>query len=325
MTYQPPYRITVKITNLLADIAEMLGKIKAIDSIRNTPKLRKKNQIKTITGTLQIEGNTLSEEKVTALLEGKRVLGTPKEIAEVQGAIAVYEQLPRYNCCNMDHLLEAHQLMMGQILTRAGQFRSESVGVYGEEGVSHIAPLADRVPVLMAELFAWLRQTKEHPLISSSVFHYEFEFIHPFIDGNGRIGRLWQTLILSKWKPLFYMIPVESVIRDYQQDYYQALQQSGCEGESTIFVEYMLKVILQTIQENAPVNAPANAPVNIEGLKTPEAVTALVKQNPEITRQKMAERIGKDIRTIGRAIKKLQENGRLRRVGSAKAGYWELL
>ncbi|WP_083235008.1 Fic family protein [Candidatus Marithrix sp. Canyon 246] len=249
MSYQPPYRITTKITHFLTNIAEILGEIKYIDSKLNTPKLRKINKIKTITGTLQIEGNSFSEQKVSAVLEGKRVLSTPKELAEVQGAIAVYEQFPHYDCYNIDHLLKAHQLMMGQILTRAGHFRTQSVGVYGKEGVTHIAPPANMVSGLMAELFDWLQQSAEHPLISSSIFHYEFEFIHPFIDGNGRMGRLWQTLILNNWKPLFQTIPVESVIRDYQQDYYHALQQSGNDGESTVFIEFMLQVILESIQQ----------------------------------------------------------------------------
>jgi len=248
MYYQPPYRITTKIVHLLTDIAERLGEIKSINSEMNTPQLRKKNQIKTITGTLQIEGNTFSEEKVTAVLEGKRVLGTPKEIAEVKGAIAVYEKLGQYDCHNIKHLLYAHQVLMGQILTHAGQFRTKAVGVHGKKGVTHIAPQANRLSGLMTDLFNWLKHTEEHPLISSSVFHYEFEFIHPFIDGNGRMGRLWQTLILSKWKPLFQTVPVESTIRDYQQDYYHALKQSGVDGESTAFIEFMLVIILKSIQ-----------------------------------------------------------------------------
>ncbi len=249
MIYTPPYCVTTKITHLLTEIAEMIGEIKSIEAQLNTPELRRANKIKTITGTLQIEGNTFSEEKVTAILEGKRVLGTPWEIAEVKGAIAVYEQLQHYDCNSMEHLLNAHQLMMGQILTHAGQFRTKAVGVQGKKGVTHIAPPANRVSGLMADLFDWLKYTEEHPLITSSVFHYEFEFIHPFIDGNGRMGRLWQTLILSKWKPLLQTVPMESVIRDHQQEYYRTLEESGRDGESTIFVEFILQVILQSIQE----------------------------------------------------------------------------
>jgi len=249
MTYQPPYCMTPKIIHLLTDIAEILGEIKSMGSKLNTPKLRRENQIKTITGTLQIEGNTFSEDKVTAVLEGKRVAGTLKELAEVKGAIAVYEQLQHYDCHNIKHLLKAHQLMTGEILTHAGEFRTKTVGVHGNKGVTHIAPPADRVSGLMADLFDWLQHTTEHPLISSTVFHYEFEFIHPFIDGNGRIGRLWQTLILCRWKSVFQTVPVESVVRDYQQDYYLALQQSGSDGESTVFIEFMLEVILKSIQE----------------------------------------------------------------------------
>lgn len=262
MSYQPPYRITPQITHLLAATAELLGEIKSLDAKLNTPKLRKKNQIRTITGTLQIEGNSFSEDKVTAVLEGKRVLGTPKELAEVQGAIAVYEQLPQYDCFKMKHLLKAHELMMGQILTHAGRFRSKAIGVYGKKGVTHIAPPANRVSGLMADLFNWLQRTDEHPLISSSIFHYEFEFIHPFIDGNGRMGRLWQTVILNRWKPVFQSVPVESVIRDHQQDYYHALQQTGSDGESTVFIVFMLQVILEAVQKVSRENDQANDQVS---------------------------------------------------------------
>ncbi|HEB63313.1 MAG TPA: Fic family protein, partial [Gammaproteobacteria bacterium] len=172
---------------------------------------------------------------------------------------------------------------------------------------------------------SWLDRCEYHPLISSSVFHYEFEFIHPFMDGNGRMGRLWQTLILSRWKPVFEYLPLESIIRDHQQAYYQALAQADNEAKATAFIVFMLDAILQTLDKNASVNALESAPVKLEGLKTTEAILALVAQNGEITRQEMAKHIDKDIRTIGRAIKQLQERQQLKRVGSDKTGHWELL
>lgn len=249
MSYQPPFAITDKIIELIADISNELGKMEHLQHSPQAPKLRKVSQIKTITGTLQIEGNTLNEQQITAVLEGKPVLGTMREITEVEGAIEVYKQVTQYDYNNIDHLLDAHRILMGDLLKRAGNFRTESVGVSGAEGVTHIAPPAHRVSGLMADLFQWLQTTNSHPLIASSVFHYEFEFIHPFVDGNGRVGRLWQYLILYQWNSVFSLIPVENIIKAEQQNYYRALQESGAAGESTTFIEFMLQVILQTIQQ----------------------------------------------------------------------------
>jgi len=328
MSYQPPFTITSKIIDLVSQISEKIGEVQK-DFSNASPQLRKQNRIKTITGTLQIEGNTLTEEQVSAILEGKRVLASVRELAEVKGAIVAYEALNKLNPLSLDDLLQAHDLMMGDVLTNAGRFREKSVGIYKGKEVVHIAPPAHQVSGLMAELIEWLQTTDCHPLISSSIFHYEFEFIHPFVDGNGRMGRLWQTLILSHWKPLFNNVPLESVIKECQQDYYDALGQADDSADSTAFIVFMLQAILNTIEQNAPANAPANtpdnAPVNIEGLKTPDAILALVAQDSFITRAKLAELIGKDIRTIARAIKKLQDTDKLERVGSDKTGHWQVL
>lgn len=174
----------------------------------------------------------------------------------------------------------------------------------------------------------WLQQAKDHPLITSCVFHYELEFIHPFADGNGRMGRLWQTLILSQWHPLFLSLPLESVIKDHQSRYYQALEQADEQADSTVFIHFMLSTISKTLEQNAPVNAPTNAPVNIPAniadLKTLDAIVLLLQHNPHLTRQQLAEVIGKDLRTIGRAIGKLQQTNQLKRIGSAKTGYWQV-
>ncbi len=324
MTYQPPFEITPAILNQVSLISEKIGELQFRESSLS-PQLRKTNKIKTITGTLQIEGNTLNEEQVSALLEGKRVMGSARELAEVQGAIVVYEQLNQFKPDNVEGLLKAHALLMGDILKNAGQFRDQSVGIHQGKQVIHVAPPAHQVSGLMADLLRWLKNSEHHSLITSSVFHYEFEFIHPFMDGNGRMGRLWQTLILSRWKPVFQFLPLESIIRDHQQAYYQALAQADNDANATAFITFMLDAILQTIEKNAPVNTLVNAPVNIEGKKTTEAILALVGQNSHITRQDMANKIGKDIRTIGRAIKQLQERGLLKRVGSDKTGHWEAL
>jgi len=324
MSYQPPFTITSEIIDLVSQISEKIGEVQR-DFSNASPQLRKKNRIKTITGTLQIEGNTLTEEQVSAILEGKRVIASVRELAEVKGAIVAYEQLTNLNPLSLDDLLQAHHLMMGDVLNHAGQFREKTVGIYKGKQVVHVAPPAHQVSGLMAELMQWLQSTDCHPLISSSIFHYEFEFIHPFVDGNGRMGRLWQTLILSRWKSLFHDVPLESVIKECQQAYYDALGQADNSADSTAFIVFMLQSILNTIEQNAPANALANVPVNIENLKTPDAVLALITHDPFITRTKLAQLIAKDIRTIARAIKKLQDAGKLQRVGSDKTGHWQIL
>lgn len=247
MNYQPPYTVSSEIIDLIAEVSELLGEIKHLNHASHSTRLRKISKIKTITGTLQIEGNTLNEEQITALLDGKHVLGSVRELAEVRGAITAYENITAVDYKNLEHLLEAHRLLMSEILIHAGEFRTKSVGVYGAQGVTHVAPPANRVRGLMMDLFAWLNSTTEHPLIVSSVFHYEFEFIHPFIDGNGRMGRLWQYIMLHHWRDTFSLVPVESMIRNHQQGYYQALQQAGVLGDSTVFLVFMLKTIRQSI------------------------------------------------------------------------------
>ncbi len=324
MNYEPPFSITPQILNAVARISEFVGAMKG-GLLDGQPQLRRRNRIKTIAGTLAIEGNTLTEEQVSAILDGKRVLGDALELAEVHGAIKAYEAAADLNPFRVEDLLATHRLMMGDVLSAPGKSRTGAVGIQKGEHVVHVAPPADRVLGLMHELFAWVRDSEIHALIKSSVFHYEFEFIHPFADGNGRMGRLWQTRLLAEWNPIFLSLPLESVIRDNQADYYAALEAADQQSDSTPFVVFMLGVIEDTLSKNALVNAPRNAPVNLKELKTPEAVLACVGENREVTRQEMAEQIGKDVRTIARAIKRLQGSGRLRRVGSDKAGHWEIV
>lgn len=332
MSYIPPFTITADILNLVANISEQVGQLNA-GALNVSPQLRKQNRIKTIIGTLAIEGNTLSEEQITAIIEGKPVLGSVRELAEVKGAIAAYEALVNFKADSITDLLTAHGLMMADILTRAGQFRRKAVGIHKGGEVHHVAPPAHQVSGLMADLMQWLKQAKDHPLITSCVFHYEFEFIHPFADGNGRMGRLWQTLILSQWHPLFLSLPLESMIKDNQSLYYQALEQADEQADSTVFIQFMLSTINKTLAyalvQNAPVSALANAPlksapVNIAGLKTLDAIMLLLQDNPQLTRQQLADVIGKDLRTIGRAISKLQQANQLKRLGSDKTGYWQV-
>jgi len=327
MTKTPPFTINSKIVNLIAKISEQVGGLNA-SLLNSSPQLRKKNRIKTIAGTLAIEGNGLSEEQITAIIEGQRVLGSARELAEVAGAISAYDILPELQPHKINDLLKAHNLMMSGILLDAGKFRNKAVGIHKGGKVHHIAPPVHQVSGLMADLLSWLKKSQDHPLIISSVFHYEFEFIHPFTDGNGRLGRLWQTLILSKWHPLFLVLPLESIIKDRQQKYYQALGQADKEGNSEAFIEFMLSAISETLAESSPINAPINvtinAPINGTEPKTPDAILMLVKNNPQITRQEIADILQKDLRTIGRSIALLQKIGKLKRVGSNKTGHWQI-
>ncbi|MCX7085495.1 MAG: Fic family protein [Methylococcales bacterium] len=250
--YQPPFKITSEILSLVADISEQLGLWSVLlgnDDELLSPQLRRGNRIKTIQASLAIEHNTLTLEQVTAVLEGKRVLGLPREIQEVRNAFATYEQLPYWQSTNLKHLLAAHEQLMLGLVDDAGRLRQSGVGIYRDEQIIHMAPPSSQLPRLMNDLLAWLKSTDLHPLVASCVFHYEFEFIHPFSDGNGRMGRLWQTLILSQWKPALAYLPVETVIRHQQNQYYAALGAADKASDATGFVAYMLKALLSAMQE----------------------------------------------------------------------------
>lgn len=258
--YQPPYTITSAILNLVAEISEKLGRLTALADSGKALRLRRLNRIRTIQGSLAIEGNTLSEEQITAILDGKRVLAPPREIQEVRNAIAAYDRLELWEPEEEAELQEAHRILMAGLLERAGTYRRGGVGVMAGGQVIQMAPPADRVPALMHDLFRWLAQSDEHPLITSSVFHYEFEFIHPFADGNGRMGRLWQTVILSRWNPLFAEIPVESLVYEHQARYYRALQESTDQTDSAPFIEFILRMILDAVTVITPQVAPQVTP-----------------------------------------------------------------
>lgn len=247
--YQTPYQITPAIVNRVADISELLGLWSATIKDTLSPQFRRDNRIKTIQASLAIENNTLSVEQVTAVLDGKRVLGLPREIQEVRNAFIAYEQLTEWNPRSTNDLLTAHGLLMAGLLDDAGAFRLGGVGIYRGEALLHMAPPASRVPVLIQDLVNWLATSNVHPLLASCIFHYEFQFIHPFTDGNGRMGRLWQTLLLSHWNPILAYLPVETVIRSQQQTYYQALEQSDKAGDPTVFIAFMLEALHTAMTE----------------------------------------------------------------------------
>ena len=240
----PPFHITNTILDSVIEIAELVGKLTSISQLSTNPTLRRTNRIRTIHGSLAIEQNTLSLEQVTAVLNGKHVLAPPKDIAEVKNAYEIYERLDELDPYSVDDLLTAHGIMTRGLVEESGCFRSRPVGVVDQQGnILHFGTLPDYVPGLVADLLEWAKNTDVHMLIRSCVFHYELELIHPFADGNGRVGRLWHTLLLSKWNPAFAWLPVESMIHANQQEYYNAINASNNAGESTIFIEFMLSII----------------------------------------------------------------------------------
>ena len=249
ITMRPPYDITPTILKLISSISEKTGEIKANYLNKPSTTLRKQNRIKTIHSSLKIEGNTLTEEQITALLENKRVIGPQKDIKEVLNAIEIYENLEKFNPYNEKSFLEAHSSLMNNLVENAGKYRKQGVGIVKGYKVEHLAPPYENVPYLMKDLFQYLKKSEEIELIKSCVFHYEMEFIHPFLDGNGRMGRLWQTLILMRKYPVFEYIPFETLISKDQEKYYRALSESDKSGKSTKFIEYMLNVIDTSISD----------------------------------------------------------------------------
>jgi len=246
---KPPYDVTTDILKYITSIAEKLGEVKANYLDKPSPQLRKHNKIKTIHSSLSIEGNTLSEVQITAILDNKRVIGPQKDINEVLNANNVYEFITRFNPHSPKSFLEAHKILMEGLVKSPGKYRSKDVGIIHGSKVAHVAPQPGNVPTLMNQLFNYLKKDRDISLIKSCVFHYELQFIHPFDDGNGRMGRLWQTLILMQEYPVFEYIPFETLINSSQEDYYAALMASDKEGHSTRFIEYMLSVINKSLDE----------------------------------------------------------------------------
>lgn len=246
---KPPYEITPKILKLLTSISEKIGEVNATFLNKPSPQLRKQNKIRTIHSSLKIEGNTLTEEQITALIENKRIIGPQKDVKEVINAIKIYENLEKYNPLSEKSFLKAHQNLMNNLIEVAGKYRKQGVGIVKGSKVEHLAPPYKNVPFLMKDLFEYLSDSEELELIKCCVFHYEMEFIHPFLDGNGRMGRLWQTLILMRKYPVFEFLPFETLISKDQEKYYNALSECDKVGKSTKFIEYMLSVIDLSINE----------------------------------------------------------------------------
>lgn len=323
--YTPPFKITSRIIELISNISEKIGEINYIQNSPQHIRLRKENRIKTIHSSLAIENNSLSLKQITAIIEGKHVLGNPNEIKEVKNSIQAYDLLLTLNPYEEKDLLKAHKLMMQDLVERNGKYRTDGVGIFDGENVVHLAPPAKRVPELMFDLFEWLKTSDVHPLIKSCVFHYEFEFIHPFQDGNGRMGRLWQTVILKDWKEIFAWIPVETLIKENQKEYYNVLGTSDSEADSTKFIEFMLSLFLNTIEKIIADEKKVTVKVTQKVTANQKKILNAIKNNPYITQEKLSEIVGITRKSIIANMKKLQTNGLIKRIGADKNGYWQIV
>lgn len=318
---KPPFEITPSILDKLTEIAELVGQVNAVAGLSSNPILRRTNRIRTIYSSLAIEQNTLSLEQVTAVLNGKRIIAPPKDITEVKNAYEIYEMMDSLNPYSVDDLLNAHAVMTHKLAEESGCFRSKPVGVVDKQGnILHFGALPDYAPGLTTELLAWVKDSDIHMLIKSCVFHYELEVIHPFADGNGRIGRLWHTLLLTQWKPLFAWLPVESIIHDHQDEYYAAINRSNYEGESTAFIEFMLSAIREALTEAVQTSGAA------EKMTTDELrwckIEQFLKKNNAIANADVRQLFQVSTATANRILSKLTDEGKLQKVRTGKSwGY----
>ena len=322
--YKPPFTVSAKAINLIAMISSQLERYAIRMEQEDTLRLRRANRIKTIHSSLAIEGNTLSEGEVQAVLEGKKVIAPLKEIQEVKNAIKTYELYPKLNPFSIQDLLLAHGTMMAGLVDEAGMFRKGGVGVFDGDKPIHIAPPADRVRDLMSDLFGWLENADDHLLIRSCVFHYEFEFIHPFADGNGRIGRLWQSLILGRLNPIFEHLPVENMVYSNQQAYYHAINRSSDLGDSGPFIDFMLEEILNALVDH---QGKSNADIADEkGLNYQQLrVLGYLRADRHTTAAKIAADLDMSARQIERMLADMKAKGIIRRIGANRNGYWEIV
>lgn len=310
---KPPYDITKTILNLYGQITEALGICQSLMLVKPEARLRKQNRIKTIQSSLAIEGNTLNIENVTAIIDNKKIIGPQKDIIEVQNAIEAYDLLNSFNPYKKQDFLKAHKLLMIDLVSHAGEYRKTQVEIIEGKQVTHIASTSEMIPGLMNDLFKYLKQDEDLEIIKSCVFHYEMEFIHPFEDGNGRMGRFWQTRILMNVNPIFEFVPIEKLIKDHQQEYYDALAVSDSTGKSTIFIEFMLNIIngalRNTISESRPSSPDYNKRTEI----------ALTKLNDWFDRKKyMNVCKGISSATASRDLKQLLDENRIESTGTGR-------
>jgi Fic family protein len=315
---KPPYQITNKIVELIASISEKIGEVNSAHLYRPPTELRKKNRIKTIQSSLEIEGNTLSIEQITAILENKKVVAPKKDILEVKNAIIVYDRLADYKPYNLTSFCKAHEILMKGLIDNPGSIRSKTVGIIKGSVITHVAPPGNIVRSLLKDLFDYLKKDKDLLLIKSCVFHYEVEFIHPFMDGNGRMGRLWQTVLLRQYSPIFEFLPIESLIKARQLDYYKILGESDNQGDSTGFIEFMLQIINDSLEDlliNQNVNLTSEDRINIFKEKT---------GSDSFTRQDYLRQF-KDISsaTASRDLKEAVDKGALEKTGDKRTSQYK--
>ena len=332
--YTPPFTISARAINLIAEITAQIERYAIRLEQEDGVLLRKVNRIKSIHSSLAIEGNTLTEEEVSAIVEGKTVLASVREIQEVKNAIKTYELFDQLNPFDIKDLLRAHGTMMAALVDSAGMFRRCQEGVFDGDVCIHLAPPPDRVTLLMEDLFEWLRTSNDHLLIRSCVFHYEFEFIHPFEDGNGRMGRLWQSVILGNLSPVFAHLPIENMVYANQQAYYAAIAQSDKDGDCGVFIDFMLEEILKALKQkqgadllqvgiNVGKKVADNVGINV-GINEQRAIR-IIAQDPKMTATRLAEILQVTVRQAERIFSSLRNAGMLRRVGAKKNGHWEII
>jgi Fic family protein len=332
--YAPPFTLSAQAVSLIADIAALTERFTLRMEQPDALLLRRANKIKSIRSSLAIEGNTLSEDQVSDILDGKPVVAPIRQIQEVKNAIDAYDLYPKLNPFSVKDLLRAHKVMMTALMDAPGQFRNSGVGVMAGADIIHLAPPAARVPVLMGDLFGWLKKAPDHLLVKSCVFHYEFEFIHPFADGNGRMGRLWQSLILGRWNPVFRFLPVENMVHASQQTYYDAIAASSRNADCGPFIDFMLGEICKTLESrkgeplsdtDAGFTEKFTDRFTEEFTEKERAILLLIKTAPSVTTSEMAVRIGVSRQTIAKTITALKQKNILRRIGSDKDGHWEII
>ncbi|WP_338944690.1 Fic family protein [Fusobacterium canifelinum] len=314
----PSFKITNETLNFIYEIGELVGKISAEKEFEKNLTLRRENRIKTIYSSLAIEQNTLTLEQVTDVINGKRVLAPLKDIKEVQNAYEVYERIDELDENSVNDLLLAHKIMTSELIKESGRFRSKNVGVYQGDKLVHMGTLPEYIAELINNLFLWLKNSKEHPLIKAAVFHYEFEFIHPFQDGNGRIGRLWHSLILSKWKKIFAWLPVESLVQKYQKEYYIAINNSNRDGKSTEFILFMLRIINEILIELVE-NKKMTDKMTDKNRERIKLVIKYLSQNNSINNKETQNLLNISEATAKRFLNKLVKENILEAVGEYKA------
>ena len=317
----PPFELTSRMITDVAEIAELVGRLTTTDWLSADPSLRRSNRIKTVYGSLAIEQNTLTIEQVTAVLNGKRVLAPPKDITEVRNAFEIYERLETLNPYSIDDLLAAHAVMMRGLEQEAGEFRSRPVGVVNQTGeIVHFGTLPQYVPEAVKNLLDWVKGSELPMLIRSCVFHYEFELIHPFADGNGRTGRLWHRLLLSKWNPIFVWLPVESIVHDHQQEYYEAINRSNAAVSSTAFIEFMLSAIKTSLMEAVNMSDEMSDAPKDKAAERWKQIEQFLGHHDVIQNADVRQLCEVSAATANRILARLAADGKL--VKCRKGGHW---